>query len=183
MRGKNILAVLLVTVLFLGLTALAKPDKPDNPNKPDKAGPADKLTGSITIIANDGKTAVADFNAHEPKGDRPAKGMFHWKHETGREVAVLVKYVNVGGADGKSAWFAGRCVKVFGIPNSYIDRWFVVQAYDGGTPAANGDRIWWQWLGKEPADEDDAKDMVEQGMTPANEKSIVAGNLVVHTYE
>jgi len=196
MKMKSIVVVLSVIVLCLAVTAVGKPNNPvdgnkpehpahpnkpehpEHPNKPDWAGTHDKVTGGIKIKEGN-RIATATFNAHEATPNKPPKGRFNWAlNGTDKEVAVAVKFVNV---EDPNAWFAGRCVKVFGISNSFIDRWFVVQTYDGGTPARKGDFIWWEWLGKDQAAENLAKQIVELGLPVANEKPIIAGNLVVHT--
>lgn len=145
--------------------------------KPGDAGPAEKATGGIEVEEST-DTASVEFNAHEAKGNRDAKGVFWWwlggKDDPSRTIKVEVRFVKV---DGDKAWFAGKAVMDTG--GAKEDDWFFVQALDGGTPATDGDQIWWEWLGEDA--ESEAEEKVEDMEEPANEKTILAGNLVVHT--
>ena len=202
MRTRRILGTIaLALVLAVGLSASLKA-KPDHAGPPEDAGPAEKATGGIKVKEGE-NWAWVDFNAHEAKGNRDAKGTFWWwlggKDDPTHTIKVDVEYVKV---EGDTAWFAGMAVKdedENGETGNKIDDWFFVKAYDGGTPATDGDQIWWQWLGEEPDDgwpEDGSpEDLVENMENPlkdddddedededeSNEKPILAGNLVVHT--
>lgn len=200
MRSFRTLAIIAFSLaLVVGLSAdvmargrgRGRPDSagpPESVGRPDFAGPGAKATGGIEV-QREGNTAWVEFNAHEGDADHPgrgrqqAKGEFSWylggMEDPTREIHVDVRYVKV---DGNEAWFAGEAV--VDTNNGALEgRWFVVQVLDGGTPARRGDRVWWQWLPVETEDFDpeaEAAGMVGDMETPANEKEIVSGNLVVH---
>ena len=166
-RYRGIVVLAIVLAVGFSVNALARPDH---------AGPAEKATGGI-MVQETSDTAWVDFNAHEAKGKRDAKGTFWWylggKDDPTRTIKVDVEYVMV---DGDMAWFAGMAV--MDTDNDLEGEWFFVKVKDGGTPATDGDQVWWEWVD----DEETAEGMVEDMTMPANEKDILAGNLVVHTY-
>ncbi len=181
MKTKIALAGLLTMALLLTSSVLARGHGRGR-GRPDDAGPANRVTGGIESDAARG-TAVTSFNAHEARANRPAKGMYHWQlvdseGELLREIKVDVKYVKV---EDKTAWFAGVCTYDSDDDRSRLDDWLFVKAYDGGTPARRGDKIWWQWLDAD----DDPEEKVEYGddLDDDYEKVITAGNLVVHYYD
>ena len=111
--------------------------------------PAEKATGEIEYYyPNGGPTeqVFREFNAHEEKGDRPAKGWSRWWRTTDgvmdRELYVEIKYVRV---DGDDAWFAGECTYHSTNPNRVGD-WNYIKVHDGGTPRSNGDTVWGEWF-------------------------------------
>lgn len=180
MRGFRMFAVCaFALVLAIGLSASVMAQ---GGGRPDFAGPAAKATGGIEVQEG-ANTAWVEFNAHEGdadhrgRGRQQAKGEFCWQlgdpEDPDRTICVDVVYVKV---DGDTAWFAGPAV--VDSADNLVGHWLFVMVVDGGTPATAGDEAWWQWLGEDAGDT--AAEMVEEMDVPANEKTIVSGNLVVH---
>ena len=137
-----------------------------------KKGPAEKVTGSIEIEKAGGDRAFAEFNAHEAIGDKSAKGVYHWWKTTSdgttitREIYIDVTDVMVSGNE---ASFIGICT-YDSLGSSNVDKWFLVEATDGGRPGAGNDGVGWDWFSSEPSFGDVIK-----------AKTIIDGNLVVHS--
>lgn len=172
---RGIVALAIVLVVGFSASVLAKSH---NPGPPEGKGPAQKATGGIGLEERD---AWVEFNAHEAKGNRPAKGVFWWyaggKEDPDRTIKVDVECVIV---DENAAWFAGEAV-MDTEGDAKVGDYLFVKVMDGGTPATDGDKIWWDW-DSDTEEEDPACDRVEAKDTPNNEKPILAGNLVVHNY-
>jgi hypothetical protein len=133
--------------------------------KPDHAGPAEKTTGSIGFTKDDGHYIWVEFNAHEAKSHRPAKGWYHWWNYNPdgtlyRNISVQIQSVNV---DGTEAWFDGACT--YDSWGGIVGNHLYIHVEDVGTPGTAGDDIGWDW-----------------GDTEYNYKTIEDGNIVVHTY-
>lgn len=176
-------AVAAAVVLVAGLlsSAVARPGRGRG------RGPAEKATGGIVVEEADEAEACVELNAHEAKdGGIEGKGTFKWylggRDDPDREIVVDVVYVKV---EGDEAWFAGICTH--DSDGTKEDDWLFVKVMDGGTPARRGDRVWWEWLGEEPGggwpEDESPAEKVENEDDPANEKTITAGNLVVHSYD
>ncbi|MFC1653258.1 hypothetical protein ACFL1M_00220 [Patescibacteria group bacterium] len=154
---------LLAGVVLLAIVMPAMAAKPTN--TPNNGTSGEKITGSIEIDRGDENMRYAEFNAHEAYGDKDAKGEFHWWMTDGkglmlREIYVDVTDVRVMGDDG---WFEGMATHDSQAGAREGDM-FYVKVFDGGTPATDGDMIWWSWD------------------SPAyKEKALVGGNLVVHS--
>ncbi|GEM_PF-4092826 len=186
MKTKIALAGLLTMALLLTSSVLASGHgrgRPDHAGPPEDAGPANRVTGGIEVEEPWADSyASVSFNAHQEKGNRPAKGMFKWElmddGEVTRTIEVDVMYVKV---EDNTGWFAGECF--YDSDDGELEgQWLFVKAYDGGTPAREGDQIWWEWLDDDDEDEYPEK-KVARGDDPENEKPITAGNLVVHYYD
>lgn len=176
MKTKTMLLVVSLAVLLVAAAAPAR-----SPN----AGPAEKATGDVQIAPAgepnfpDGKARYFEFNAHEAKGRRPAKGRVHWwlmdtEGNIEREIWVDVKYVLV--VD-KKAWFSGECVNDTADAN--VGRWLALGVHDMATPGAKGDTLWVQWYDYES----DAAAFVASRSTDGQLRDVIEGNLVVHTYD
>lgn len=142
-------------------------------------GPAEKGTGFIMLYEPwDGGHREVDFNAHEAKDGRPAKGSMVddvygptglWR----RTFMYSVHYVRV---EGDYVHFGAYCY--YDSNGTHAGRWLYVKAQDGGTPGRAGDGIGWKW-GSETA----VANWVTFGSTTGWWRMPIAGNLVVHTYE
>lgn len=172
------MAIAIIGVFVVaGLSGLviAKGPPAGIPNGPPEHanGPAEKATG---CVLTDQRGWGIDFNAHEAKADRDAKGqIYHWSDEMEREIQIEVEYVNI---EDEWGYFAGVCT-YDSLDGTNIGQWLYVVVYDGGTPGTNGDQVWWDW---NSSDEADAEQRVADGDTNSIEKGIIEGNLVVHTY-
>lgn len=166
MRNWLMLLGAVVAVCLVALPALSGPGK----------GPAEKATGGITVQEG-GNTASVEFNAHEAKGDRPAKGKFTWTlGDNQRTIVIDVQAVKV---DGDTAWFAGVCTEDSG--ETLEGRYFFVKVVDGGEPPEEGvDQVSWEWLPASATAADAAAKVTDED-DPANNKQIVKGNIQVHS--
>lgn len=137
-----------------------------------KNGPSEKVTGYIEFLqgTNEG---YAEFNAHEEKGDKPAKGEFHRViYNSGgsikREIYVDITSVDVDSET--TATFSGICTYDSRTTNNKKGQIFTVKVIDGGSPGTNGDRVCWSF---------DPNPTFDGGVY--YEKPIIGGNLVVHS--
>lgn len=163
MKGKIVAIIVIGVFVAAGFAGAAIAGRPLD------AGPAEKATGCVVTGP---RGWGIDFNAHEEKGVRDAKGQIYlWNN--GREIEVDVEYVNI---DGTWGYFAGISTYDSIAGTGTEGSWFYVTVHDDGTPGTNGDEIWWEW-----DTEDTVKNMVENKLKAANEKSILEGNIVVHT--
>jgi hypothetical protein len=162
--------VLLIAVAVLALTLPVQA-------KPDNAGPAEKATGSISIYEPwDGGHREVSFNAHEAKGNRPAKGemtdlVYDPDGNLRRTFEYDVQYVNV---EAPYAYFGALCT--YDSEGAKAGDWLYVRVLDGGTPGTAGDFIGWGW-----GSETQVMDWVANGSTGTWWRDAIAGNLVVHT--
>lgn len=144
--------------------------------KPVMMGPAEKATGKFWAQSTS-SLVYLDFNAHEAKGNRPAKGEIHWYRDHPvhgpRDLYMDVKYVNVCG---EYAYIAGYCWEdTAGVQTG---KWLYMYVKDGGTPGRKGDKLWARWYN----DEASARTAVETKSTSYwVQYDLVEGNLVVHT--
>jgi hypothetical protein len=160
---RSVTFLVAVFAVLLAAGALAKP--------PQGKGPAEKATGKVQV---DVRGWWLDFNAHEAKDGRPAKGeALAWSDEVGRTIELTVKYVKV---EGNEAWFAAQATSdTFG---TLVGRWLFVYCMDGGSPGSK-DQIAWDWdSGTDSVP--DAASRVDAMETPNNLHTIIEGNLVVH---
>ena len=136
-------------------------------------GPSEKVTGYIEFL-QDSNMGYAEFNAHEAKGDSPAKGEFHRiiYNPDGvtikREIYVDINFVDVNSAT--TATFKGIVTYDSRTSNNQEGETFTVKVIDGGSPGTNGDRVCWS---TDP----------NPGFGGKYEKPIIGGNLVVHSNE
>jgi hypothetical protein len=171
MKNKLMALAIIGVFVIAGISGLviAKGPPEGKPNGPPEhaRGPADKATGNVTVDLTDvGGTGylVCDFDAHESKGDRPAKGemAFTSYKDDGtfkRLIVVDVEYVEV---NGNTAEIEAVCTQ---DTNGALIGWAIqVEVIDGGTPGTAGDYIEWTW-----------QDGWNGGFVP------IAGNLVVHS--
>jgi hypothetical protein len=131
-------------------------------------GPAEKATGSFGFHAY-GNDYWVEFNAHEAKDGRPAKGTYYTYTNNVKGWEAEIECVNV---DGSYAYFAGPVVGA--------SKWAYIVVYDGGTPGRKGDLNWSYFK-----DETTARNWVAAGhIEPWSPMPYVvnSGNLVVHTY-
>lgn len=169
MRRKRTLVLTGIVLLVVALSVQAKPEN---------AGPAEKATGSISIFEpyDDGHREVS-FNAHEAKGNRPAKGqmkdlVYDPDGNLRRTFEYDVEYVNV---DGDTAYFGAQCT--YDSAGTQTGEWLYVKVHDGGTPGRKGDHIGWKW-----GTETEVSDWVAGGTeAPGWWRAATDGNLVVHT--
>ena len=75
--------------------------------------------------------------------------------------------------DGDTAWFIGECT--YDSMHMNEGKWLFVKTMDGGEPGTNGDQVWWKWYPSEKPTWADEGDLVA--------KTIVSGNLQVHSYD
>ncbi len=171
MNIKKIILMLTVFLLFITVPAFSGGEEP---------APANNVVGKVQVLdnGNNDEYAWTEFEAHQGKDNQPAGGFFHWWLEDGsRETYVEAVYVKV---DGNYAWFAGKCTK---DSADLAGRWLFIAAHDGGMPGRLTDHIWWEWLPDTPDAESIAKAKVENLETPASNKPIISGDIVVHCYE
>jgi hypothetical protein len=133
--------------------------------KPDHAGPTDKATGEIWFDHPDPVYGEAYmwFNAHEVKGDRPAKGECYYSDDDGY-YRFYVDDVTVWSAT--DIEFSGVVVDSTHTGVQIGDR-VNIRVLDMGTPGSDGDLL---------------SGMVNGAAGPPS-IPVTAGNLVVHTYD
>ncbi|MFO7967289.1 MAG: hypothetical protein R6U44_06795 [Archaeoglobaceae archaeon] len=177
---KKVTILAILAMAFALVMAGSAIGKPGNGN--GNAGPAEKATGNVTLYEPwDGGYRVVDFNAHEEKGVRDAKGMmvdnvYGPDGDMRRLFEYDVEYVNV---EGDYAYFGAKCTYDSG-GDSGGDKtgdWLYVVVEDGGTPGMNGDAMGWSW-----GSEDQVASWVENDGSTGWWRTPIAGNLVVHTY-
>ena len=164
--------IIIIVTAFLLLTLPSGAVFADGQGK----GPAEKATGWVSIDNSTGQGDwYAEFNAHEAKDNRPAKGtMRTWNDTISRDLQYDVVYVNV---DGDTAWFAAQCT--YDSAGKQVGKWLFIKVDDGGEPGWGGvDHIGWDW---NSTSETNASNRVTSGDTPANWWTIDEGNLQVHT--
>ena len=165
MKNKLMALAIIGICIAVGMTSLLADAKPGNGK-----GPTEKATGHIEFTRDDGKYIIAEFNAHEAIGDRPAKGCYMWWNYNPdgtlyRNITVEILPTKVI-IDGNTAWFAGECT--YDSWHSIEGNLLYVYVEDNTTPGATGDIIAWKW-GNPPDPIDDSRPIEE-------------GNIVVHTY-
>ncbi|MBA7697109.1 hypothetical protein ES703_105767 [subsurface metagenome] len=145
-----------------------------------KNGPAKKATGSISIFEKwDGGHREIEFNTHEAKDGRDAKGkmvdnVYGPDGVLRRVFKYDVKYVRV---DDDYAYFGALCT--YDSEAGKTGKWLYVKVYDGGTPGTIDDHIGWKWA----SDETEVASWVNSGAIPGWWRMATEGNLVVHTYD
>ncbi|MGC9308877.1 MAG: hypothetical protein ACP5FL_08905, partial [Thermoplasmatota archaeon] len=150
--------------------------KPEWAGPPAHAGPAEKATGNVTLYEPyDGGYRVVDFNAHEAKENREAKGeMTDYVYDPDDNLRRIfeydVHYVNV---DGDYAHFGALCT--YDSEDGLTGQWLYVKVLDGGTPGTEGDAMGWRW-----GSESQVEDWVNNGGATGWWRTPIAGNLVVH---
>lgn len=133
-----------------------------------KGGPAEKATGSVWIVPNNkpvgGYVRYVEFDAHEARGDRPAKGHLYWYQS--RPGFTFEHKVNIDAVavDGDCATFSGTAY--FSSAGNEGQTLYVTVC-DAGSPGTAGDTMEAEWSGG-------------GGLWKYD---VVDGNLVVHTYE
>jgi hypothetical protein len=138
-------------------------------------GPADKATGGIGFVAA-GLWAKASFNAHEARGNKPAKGVFNYVDlSPSGQVRFFKLHANAVRVQGKRAVFSGTVV-ASNVP-AWSSRTVVVWVHDGGTPGRKGDLISIQIMPVGPNPNADAAAAAPMAWFPVR-----TGNLVVHTH-
>lgn len=136
------------------------------------AGPAEKATGDVGYEAA-GLDRHISFNAHEARGDRPAKGQLQYTDAIDRSYHVEITHVNVVG---DMAYFAGEVVEASNP--TWVGNWISFAVLDGGTPGRNGDIVWGIFT-----DQATAISNVENEVTPGSAYEVLRGNLVVHSFD
>jgi len=79
----------------------------------EKIGPAEKATGEVELVpfgGSGGWSRYAEFNAHEAKANRPAKGIFSWTQTDGTTTKFHKVVIDTVDVDGDEAEFSGIAV-------------------------------------------------------------------------
>ena len=140
---------------------------------PAFAAPAPKATGGVGFLGFDNTPRNAQFNAHEAKDGRPAKGMLRQtRPDTGDHFVVDVTCVDV---DGIEAFFGGVVTQGTGAFASRVGQGIYATAEDNGEPGAAGDEFRPLFVASEAV----ACAMVAS-QTPLARFMVTSGNLQVH---
>lgn len=135
-------------------------------------GPAEKATGSFGYYE---EGYYFNFNAHEAKDHRPAKGEAWNYTPSGDWYHAMVQCVQV---EDNEAWFVAELVE---SSNPGWGPYVWIKVLDEGTPGRNGDMIWGQFIDEDTAmaacDDPD----ILTGTPAGGAWALYSGNLVVHT--